>query len=130
MTLFNLGDQVRVTGDTAGLEHEFVSGHVGFVTDIDRGADVEVDGKWWVHPKDLELLAAEATSEQVDHPPHYTWLKGIEVIDITEQLTFTMGNIIKYVLRADHKGKPIEDLRKARFYLDREIARREKGEDA
>lgn len=65
--------------------------------------------------------------EVVNHPKHYTWLNGIEVIDITEQLNFNLGNVLKYVLRCDHKHKDggIVDLRKAAFYLAREIARRE-----
>lgn len=67
--------------------------------------------------------------EVVSHPAHYTWLKGLEVIDITEQLNFNLGNVLKYVLRCDHKHKDngITDLRKAAFYLEREIARRQRG---
>lgn len=65
-------------------------------------------------------------SDPVNHPSHYTWLGGIEVIDITEHLGFCLGNVVKYVLRADHKGKPIEDLEKAKWYLEREIARRQR----
>lgn len=61
----------------------------------------------------------------VNHPKHYTWLNGLEAIDVCEQLGFCLGNVVKYVLRADHKGRTLEDLRKARWYLDREIARRE-----
>ena len=62
----------------------------------------------------------------VDHPAHYNAGK-IEVIDAIEdwKLNFSLGNVIKYVARADHKGKPLEDLRKARWYLEREIQRRE-----
>lgn len=63
-------------------------------------------------------------SDPVNHPPHYQWLKGIEVIDITEQLNFNLGNAVKYILRCDHKGRPEEDLRKAIFYLIRELQRR------
>jgi hypothetical protein len=63
--------------------------------------------------------------DPVNQPEHYTWLGGIEVIDITEHFGFVLGNVLKYVMRADHKGKPLEDLRKARWYLDREIAKRE-----
>lgn len=65
-------------------------------------------------------------SDPVNHPNHYTWLGGIEVIQITEHLGFCLGNVIKYVLRADHKGKPIEDLEKAAWYLAREIERRKR----
>lgn len=64
-------------------------------------------------------------SDPVQHPSHYTsHPSGIEAIDVTEHFNFNLGNVIKYVWRADLKGKPLEDLKKARFYLDREIARR------
>lgn len=75
-------------------------------------------------------------NERVEHPSHYTWLRelcGIEVIDITRHLNFNLGNVIKYVLRSGRKeeqgisvdDKAIEDLKKARFYLDDEIKRLE-----
>ena len=65
------------------------------------------------------------TGDPVNHPNHYTsHPSGIEAIDVTEHFNFNLGNCIKYVWRADLKGKPVEDLEKARFYLDREIARR------
>ena len=60
--------------------------------------------------------------ETVDHPPHYTF-GNIEVIDAIEAwgLNFHLGNVVKYLVRAPHKGKFLEDLRKARWYLDRQI---------
>jgi hypothetical protein len=63
--------------------------------------------------------------DPVNHPAHYTeHPSGIEVIQITEHMNFCLGNVIKYTLRAGLKtDDPIEDLRKARWYLDREIAR-------
>jgi hypothetical protein len=65
--------------------------------------------------------------DKINHPKHYTWLpNGLEVIDITENLNFCLGNAVKYILRADHKGNPIEDLQKAIWYLNREISRRSK----
>jgi hypothetical protein len=64
-------------------------------------------------------------------PEHYTHSR-IEVIDAIEEwdLNYRLGNVVKYVARCDRKGKPIEDLKKAKQYLSREIARREgrKGE--
>lgn len=64
--------------------------------------------------------------DPVAYPKHYTsHPSGIEVIDITEHMNFCLGNVVKYVLRADHKGRPLEDLKKARWYLDREIEKRE-----
>ncbi|HAN99481.1 MAG TPA: hypothetical protein DCQ98_19580 [Planctomycetaceae bacterium] len=66
-------------------------------------------------------------SERIDHPPHYTF-GAIEVIDAIEawDLGFRLGNVIKYVARAAHKGDRLADLRKARWYLDREIVRLER----
>jgi hypothetical protein len=63
-------------------------------------------------------------SDAVNHPSHYTH-GPVEVIDIIEgfELPYHLGNVIKYVLRAGHKNDAIEDLRKARWYLDRYIAK-------
>ena len=60
--------------------------------------------------------------DPVNHPTHYT-KGGYEVIDVIEayNLNFRLSNVIKYVLRHEHKGKPIEDLEKALFYLQRDI---------
>jgi uncharacterized protein DUF3310 len=61
----------------------------------------------------------------VNHPAHYTaHPSGVECIQITEHMNFCIGNAIKYLWRADHKNG-IEDLRKAAWYVQREIARRE-----
>ena len=58
----------------------------------------------------------------VNQPPHYT-AGGIETIDFIEakKLNYNLGNVIKYLTRADHKGNKLEDLRKAQWYLTREI---------
>jgi len=65
-------------------------------------------------------------SEQVNHPKHYTDGK-IEVIDFIEdkKLGFCLGNTVKYISRAGKKdpAKTIEDLEKAKWYLEREIVR-------
>lgn len=51
----------------------------------------------------------------VDHPKHYTAL-GFEVWDIVKHLDFATGNVVKYILRAPFKGRPVEDLKKALWY--------------
>jgi len=63
----------------------------------------------------------------VNHPPHYSaHPSGVECITVTEHMNFCLGNATKYIWRAGLKSvDPIEDLRKARWYLDREIARLE-----
>lgn len=64
-------------------------------------------------------------ADMVNHPPHYTsHPSGIECIQVTEHMSFCVGNAVKYLWRADIKGNAIEDLEKARFYIDREISRR------
>lgn len=64
--------------------------------------------------------------DPVNHPPHYTSdPSGVEVIQITRHQNFNLGNVIKYVLRAPYKDNQIEDLKKARWYLDDEIKRLE-----
>lgn len=61
----------------------------------------------------------------VNHPPHYTsHPSGIECIQIAEHMNFCLGNALKYIWRAGLKGNELEDLEKAIWYLDREIARR------
>lgn len=62
----------------------------------------------------------------VDHPQHYR-SGGIEAIDVIEAfgLGFNLGNVAKYVLRAGRKADALEDLMKAQWYLNREIARME-----
>ena len=65
-------------------------------------------------------------NDPVEHPGHYTsHPSGVECLDITEHMNFCLGNVFKYIWRCDEKGNALEDLKKARFYLDREIARRE-----
>ena len=65
--------------------------------------------------------------EMVDHPEHYNQGK-IEVIDAIEDwgLDFNEGNVVKYVARHRHKVNPLEDLKKAKWYLDRLISKHEK----
>ena len=69
-------------------------------------------------------------SDPVHNPPHYK-SGGIEAIDVIEafELGFNLGNVLKYVLRSGRKGDALTDLRKAKYYIDREIARREAGAD-
>lgn len=63
-------------------------------------------------------------SDLINHPPHYTsHPSGIECIDVTEHFNFNVGNAVKYLWRAGLKGNQIEDLQKARWYVDREIQR-------
>lgn len=72
---------------------------------------------------DKNIIATHHT-DMVNHPPHYK-MGGIETIDFIEakQFGYNLGNVVKYISRADHKGSHYEDLLKARWYLNREIAK-------
>ena len=61
--------------------------------------------------------------DRINHPKHYT-AGNIEPIDVIEdwKLGYHLGCVIKYIARAPYKGTPLEDLKKARWYLDRLIA--------
>ncbi len=63
-------------------------------------------------------------SDSVDHPKHYNeHPSGVECIDVVEHFPFNVGNAIKYLWRAGLKGDRVEDLRKAAWYVEREIER-------
>ena len=85
--------------------------------------------------RDASMTLGEAIKEWVDvkeendvvnKPKHYTeHPSGIECIQITEHMGFNLGNAVKYIWRCDLKRDAIEDLKKAKWYIDREIDRRE-----
>lgn len=60
--------------------------------------------------------------DMVNHPAHYK-VGGIETIDFIEakKLSYNLGNVVKYITRADHKGSRRLDLEKAQWYLNREL---------
>lgn len=65
-------------------------------------------------------------NDPINHPKHYTsHPSGVECIQVTEHMGFNLGNAIKYLWRADLKNNATEDLEKARWYIDRELGRRE-----
>lgn len=71
---------------------------------------------------DFPTTGKPVLHDPVNHPAHYTQ-GGIETIDFIEakKLNYNLGNVVKYITRADHKGSRIEDLQKAKWYLEREI---------
>ena len=83
------------------------------------------DCNQWHHPKLMCPVSAREDSDPVNAPAHYTaHPSGVECITITEHFGFCVGNAIKYLWRADLKADAIEDLKKARWYIEREIKRR------
>lgn len=77
----------------------------------------------WVHAR----YKKEHEHDLVHNPPHYNkHPSGIECIQVTRHMNFNLGNAVKYIWRADLKNDAIEDLKKAAWYIQDEIQRREK----
>lgn len=77
------------------------------------------------------LWDKQKKDDPVNHPSHYTAYKGLEIIDLTEQMNFNRGNAVKYIARAGLKNPETElqDLEKAQWYISREIDRLKKNPD-
>lgn len=76
-----------------------------------------VNGRCWTY---------ESVDKDAINPSHYkSHPSGVECITVVEHMGFNLGNAMKYIWRADLKNNAIEDLRKAAWYLEREIKRRE-----
>jgi len=127
----NERDHAIREGEMIGAEDAYFSARIGM--DTENGKECFRAGfKWaWrvltapVNPEGTIVVAAPAKSDAVNHPPHYTQHpSGIECIQITEHMGFNLGNAVKYVWRADLKSDAIEDLKKARWYIDRELKKR------
>ena len=77
----------------------------------------------------MAIMTNENRNDPINHPLHYTF-GSIESIDYIESCgfgyAFEIGNVLKYLTRAEHKGSKLEDLKKARWYLDRVIQLTEK----
>lgn len=90
----------------------------------DEELNCAVDGK------PLPPLTGSGAADMVNHPPHYTsHPSGVECIQVTEHYGFCIGSAIKYLWRAGLKGDAVEDLKKAVWYINREIAKREQPND-
>ena len=79
-----------------------------------------------MNDRHLEALRKKLAGEDIiNNPSHYTQYNGLEVIDLTEQMNFNRGNAVKYIARAGFKdpAKTVEDLQKAKWYIEREIER-------
>jgi hypothetical protein len=73
--------------------------------------------------KPVQLEMFEPKPDPVNHPAHYK-VGGIETIDFIEakKLNYNLGNVVKYLTRAEHKGNRKQDLEKAKWYLERELS--------
>lgn len=123
---FKVGDKVRWVGHGDPDMGEVISAD-SFSVSFEWMNDDPTTFAWDEIGNSIRL--SEPENDVVNHPSHYTAYKGVEIIDITEQMNFNLGNVVKYVTRAGLKSKDteIEDLSKAKWYLEREIARLEEA---
>jgi hypothetical protein len=96
-------------------------------TKVSRESLVELEKDGWTWINSYNYLP-EPESDAIN-PKHYTHFKGLEVIDLAEQLNYNRGNVVKYVARAGVKNvdTEMEDLEKAKWYIEREIERIRSG---
>ena len=92
----------------------------------------DADDRWWCmtcwkrlrEKEECEKAPVQPDHDPVNHPSHYTSSpSGVECIDVIEHMALNIGNAVKYLWRAGLKNDLLEDLAKARWYVDREIKR-------
>jgi len=100
------------------------------VYELTKGRKAQRGSEWKSEWKNLGIVSTntpitmeEPAADPVNHPAHYK-VGGVETIDFIEakELSYHLGNAVKYISRADHKGNRKQDLEKAKWYLERAIA--------
>ena len=100
------------------------------VYELTKGRKVQRGSEWKSEWKNIGIVSTntpitmeEPKADPVNHPTHYK-VGGMETIDFIEakDLSYHLGNAVKYISRADHKGNRKQDLEKAKWYIDRAIA--------
>jgi hypothetical protein len=148
---YKVGDKVRVksdlqVGETYGSNTfiESMANHFGqgaIITEIDEGngymLDIDEACRYTEEMLEKPILAVnydgslnlDAKEDLINNPKHYT-TGGIETIDFIEakNLNFRLANAVKYLTRAEHKGSKLSDLKKAIWYIQREIDKSESAE--
>lgn len=134
--MINIGTQGKCVGLGQGVITKIEIGAVTYGFKDRYGADWTVNQCDFTPDEDdpidvrgirQVIVPPAPAGDPVFHPSHYTaHPSGVECITITEHMSFLLGNVMKYVWRADLKNGT-EDLRKALWYLNREIQKREKA---
>jgi Protein of unknwon function (DUF3310) len=92
---------------------------VEVTVDEDNWIGIKEDDTENVHYMQRDRLVRKYDQmDMVNHPPHYLGNgSGVECIDVTEHMSFVLGNALKYIWRYENRGKSFLDLRKAKWYL-------------
>ena len=96
------------------------------VREVDSGITIEGVGASITVTEAPKPKKVKIKTDLVNNPAHYT-AGGIETIDFIEakDLSYNLGNVVKYITRAHHKGELLQDLKKAQWYLNREVGKLE-----
>ncbi|RHM97159.1 DUF3310 domain-containing protein [Dielma fastidiosa] len=130
---YKIGDKVKLANNSE-VNQEWRSTNVT-ITDVYKSiCDSSECGHYLIKEDggvrlwgDNDIEGLVLSDEEVSHPTHYQGaIEPIELIE-AQGLSFSRGNVVKYVCRAGRKGSELEDLRKAEFYLKREIDCLERG---
>lgn len=116
------------TGHATERGYKVEARHVGFIASHPiQLADGILTGEWRevAFSRGSNPCGRQPMNNPINHPSHYNFGK-IEIIDAIEdwKLGFNLGNVVKYIARADYKENALVDLEKAAWYLNREIERR------
>ena len=143
MSKFNVGDKVKVRKDlvvaekynniifTSYMEKLACANKVYTIKLVENDTvTLENDLFWWGEDmlEPVETIKEGEKPEMVNHPQHYAF--KYEPIDVINDwgLDFNLGNTVKYIARCERKGNKIQDLEKAKFYLEDEIRRLKENE--
>ncbi len=132
---FKIGDKVKVTNLDVRSRH-FEAINMDRSEIISTYQDYYVVGTYsdnlYLRENEIALVEEKTNpvdpkKELVNSPDHYK-SSGMEAIDVIEafNLGFNLGNTVKYILRCGKKDSELQELKKAKWYLEREISRREK----
>ncbi len=104
------------------LEFPIRKNYAGVYTDLDKNMYPKTADNIGTCPRCNNGLLIKIKSSNINHPSHYNSGK-FEVIDVIEdwKLGFNLGNALKYIGRAEHKGTKVDDLNKAIWYIQREL---------
>jgi Protein of unknwon function (DUF3310) len=125
------GEEVIVRVRKDFNNKKMIGGWCTFYAELDKYIDAKIDGRPDFNIKFSEKFLQDMGKvgcSNVNHPTHYGGednpYEAIKVIEAWD-LGFNLGNVVKYLSRAGKKGETLEDLRKAAWYLNREIQNRE-----
>jgi hypothetical protein len=120
----------KATAKEIAAKFKTTAGYIYAIRNVDKRKPIMIDmtqhadGTITEKVTEIPREWLQSETDNVNHPAHYK-AGGVETIDFIEAkgLNYHLGNVVKYITRADHKGNRKEDLLKAQWYLNREIAR-------